>query len=88
MLEVKSYSDNYELYPTDNRACKSLGRLLSGIDRFEFTYSILDANVNQGQMTTDFDEHFEQAVLSQGATAYNFKTPADIPQQLDFAFRY
>lgn len=88
MIEIKAYCSNIELYPTDNLAYESLNGALSGIDRFDFVFRVRDPNVNQGQMTSDFDERLKQAVLSQGAVSHSFNLPLEIPQQLDFAFRY
>jgi len=88
MIEIKAYCSSIELFPTDNLAYESLSGVLLGIDRFDFTCCVHDPNVNQGQMTSDLDERLEQAVLSQGAISYSFDLPREIPQQLDFAFRY
>jgi len=88
MIEIKAHCSGIDLYPTDSRAYESLNGVLAGIGGFEYSYCVNDPNVNQGQMTSDFDERLEQAIVSQGASAHRFDLPADIPQQLDFAFRY
>jgi len=88
MIEIKAYCTGIELYPTDNSAHENLKGVLSGIDRLDFVFRVHDPSVNQGQMTSDFDDQFEQAILSRGASTHRFDLPADIPQQLDFAFRY
>ena len=88
MIEIQAYCSSIELYPTDNLAYESLNKILLGIDRFDFVCYIHDPNINQGQMTSDLDERLEQAVLSQGAASHRLDLPPEIPQQLDFAFRY
>lgn len=86
MIEIRAYCRRLELYPTDSPAHESVKGLLSRIDGFEYVFRVDDPNVNQGQMTSDFDDQLEQAILSQGASPHSFSLPADIPQQLDFAF--
>jgi len=86
--EIKAYCRGLELYPTDSLAHENLKGILSDIDGFDFVFRIDDPNVNQGQMRSDFDEKFKQAILSQGASSHSFDLPSNIPQQLDFAFRY
>lgn len=88
MIKVKAYCNGIELYPTDSLAHESLKEILAGIDGFDFEFQIADPNVNQGQMTSDFDDQFEQAILSQGASSHGVDLPSDILQQLDFAFQY
>ena len=88
MIEIKVSCKGIELYTTDSLAHESLKGVLSGIDGFEYVFRVPDPNVNQGQLTTDFDDQLEQAILSQGACSHSYDLPADIPQQLDFAFRY
>jgi len=88
MIEIKAYCSSIELFPTDNLAYESLSGVLLGIDRFDFTCCVHDPDVNQGQMTSDLDEQLERAILLQGTVSHTLDLPREIPQQLDFAFRY
>jgi len=88
VIEVKDYCSDIELYPTDGPAYENLKKILVGTDGFDFEFKVANPNVNQGQMTSDFDNQLEDAILSQGASPHVFDMSADIPQQLDFAFRY
>ena len=88
MIQVKAYCSGIELHPTDSLAHESLKGVLGGIDGFNFKFQVDDPNVNQGQMTSDFDDRLERAILSQGASPYGLNLPPDVPQLLDFAFRY
>jgi len=87
MIEIKAHCSGIELYPTDSLAHESLKGVLSGIGGFDYVFRVNDPNVNQGQMTSNFDDQLEQAILAQGASAHSFSLPAEIPQQFDFAFR-
>lgn len=88
MIEIKAHCSSIELYPTDSLAHESLKGVLLGIGGFNYVFRVDYPNVNQGQMTSDFDGQLEQAVLAQGASTHSFSLPAEIPQQFDFAFRY
>ena len=88
MIEIGAYCSSIEMYPADGPAYESLHGVLSRIDGFDFVFRIHDPSVNQGQMTSNFDERFKEAILSQGASPHSFNLPADIPQKLDFAFRH
>lgn len=88
MIEVKAYCSDIELYPTDNLAHQRLKGILADLGRINFKFQVYDPNVNQGQMTSDFDKVLERAILSQGASTYGLNLPPDVPQELDFAFRY
>lgn len=88
MIEIKAHCSGIELFPTDNQAYGSLKRILSGIEGFNYVFRVDDPNANQGQMTSDFDQRIEQAILSQGASTHRFDLPTAIAQQLDFAFCY
>lgn len=88
MIRCNAYCSSIELYPTDSLAHETLKKILLGLDGFEFEFQIPNPGTNQGQMTSDFDGKFEQAILSRGASSHVFDLPPDVPQQLDFAFQY
>jgi hypothetical protein len=88
MIKVKAYCSGIVLYPTDSLVHESLKKILMAIDGFDFEFQVDDPNVNQGQMKSNFDTQLEQAILSQGAFQHLFDLPKNIPQKLDFAFRY
>jgi hypothetical protein len=50
MTTFPAYADNFELYPTDREAARHLAPLFSGLGRIDFSFSVDDPKVNQGQM--------------------------------------
>jgi hypothetical protein len=88
MIEIRAYCRGIELYPTDNRAYEHLNGILTNIGDFDYGFYVSNPNINQGQMVSDFDYRLKQAILSQGALSHILELPPDIPQQLDFSFRY
>ncbi len=87
-MHVKAFCSGIELYPRDNLAYESLHSLFTDIKGFEYTFTITDPGVNQGQMISNFDNALEDTILAQGATHHDFELPQEIPQKLDFAFKY
>jgi hypothetical protein len=86
MMTFPAYARNFELYPKNGAAFQHLSPLLSRLSRVEFEFRIVDPSANQGQLTSDFDDAFEKAVLRLGVSILNLKLPTTIRRQLDFAF--
>lgn len=88
MIKIEAKCSGIDLYPKEGLAHESLKELLTAIDGFDFEFRVPDPGVNQGQMKSNFDRRLEQVILSQGASPHDFDMPEEIPQRLDFAFRY
>lgn len=86
MKAYPAYATAFELYPKEGEAFQHLAPLLSQLERVNFTLRVKDPAVNQGQMTSDFDEMLEVALLGFGARRLKLRLPSDVPQDLDFAF--
>lgn len=88
MTVFPAYAANFELYPKASEAHQHLAPLLNSIVRVEFVLCVADPNSNQGQMASTFDAELEKSIMCLGASPIDFKLPATIPQELDFAFSY
>jgi hypothetical protein len=88
MITFPAYATNFELHPKAGEAARHLAPLFSGLRRIDFSFSVKDPTVNQGQMDSDFDDKLEAALLSRDATPTNLILPAGAPQELDFAFTF
>lgn len=88
MSTFSAYATNFEFCDPDNPAGKHLIPLFAKMERVDFQFHVADPSVNQGQMTADFDERLESALLTAGAERFHLKLHRDIPQELDFAFSF
>jgi len=88
MTTVNAYCSNLELHPANNEATRRLQPLIEGTERFDFVYTVADPTSNQGQVSSNFDDQFEQAIIANGGIASTLEIPANIGQQLDFAFEF
>ena len=88
MTTFPAYADNFELYPTDGEAARHLAPLFSGLSRIDFSFSVDDPKVNQGQMASSFDTALETALRAGGTTPFKLPLPPGVPQELDFAFAF
>jgi hypothetical protein len=86
MISFPAYAHDFQFYPTQGKAFQYLSPLLSGLSRIDFNFSVVDASVNQGQLTSDFDTAFEKTVVDLGASIAQLHLPTNIRQQLDFVF--
>jgi hypothetical protein len=88
MTTFPAYADNFELYPKDGEAARHLAPLFRGLSRVDFSFSVDDPNVNQGQMASSFDTALERALQAGDATPFKLSLPPGVPQELDFAFSF
>ena len=88
MKEFRAYAANFEIFPGNTDAFRHLSPLLRQLNRVDFVFSVKNPSSNQGQMVSDFDDKLKEALLARGATHFNFQLPPEIPQKLDFAFKY
>lgn len=88
MTTFLAYADNFEVFPKDGEAARYLAPLLNGLSRIDFSFSVYDPKVNQGQMASDFDAALEVALHAGGATPFSLALPPGVPQELDFAFAF
>ena len=88
MTTFPAYATNFEFHPKDGEAALHLSPLFNGLSRIDFSFSVDDPTVNQGQMASDFDTALERALLAGGATPFNLQLPPGVPQELDFAFTF
>ncbi len=86
MISFPAYACGFELYPTQGEAFRHLSPLLSRLSRIEFNFSVADPSTNQGQLTSNFDTAFKEGIVELGASIFQLQLPAQIRQQLDFAF--
>ena len=63
-------------------------RYLTSSTEINFVLRVDDPSVNKGQMASDFDAAFENALPVGGAAPFELRLPPDIPQKLDFAFAF
>jgi hypothetical protein len=84
MTDFQAYATAFELYPKEGEAFQYLLPILSRIERVDFTLRVNDPSVNQGQMTSDFDEELKKMLQTLGAEPWNLAFPH--PQEFDFAF--
>lgn len=88
MTTFPAYATNFELYPKDGEAARHLSQLFNRLSRIDFSFSVDDPTVNQGQMASDFDAALECALRAGGASPFNLPLPLGVPQELDFAFTF
>src|SRR6266436_5008614 len=88
MTTFSAYANNFELHPKDGHAAQHLSPLFNGLSRIDFSFSVDDPTVNQGQMASDFDARLESALRSRDTTAFDLALPPGVPQELDFAFNF
>ncbi len=88
MTSFPAYATNFELHPKEGVAALHLAPLLTGLVRIDFAFRVDDATVNQGQIDSDFDARFEDALRFRGAKPMDLNLPASVPQELDFAFTF
>ena len=88
MTTFPAYADNFELYPREGEASRHLAPLFNGLSRIDFSFSVNDPTVNQGQMASSFDTALESALGAGGAKQFKLPLPPGIPQELDFAFSF
>lgn len=88
MIVFPAYAANFELHPVDGSAARHLAPLIAKLNRVDFSFSVENPNVNQGQMQADFDDRLEEAFMSCGACESKMKLTTDVPHELDFSFIY
>jgi hypothetical protein len=88
MTKFPAYAANFEFHPKNSAAARHLAPLVSRLGRIDFSFTVDDPTVNQGQMDSDFDSKLEAAFKSRGAAPMNLTLPTGVPQELDFAFRF
>lgn len=88
MTIFPAFASNFKLYPKDGTAAQHLAPELGNIKKVDFFLSVVDPKVNQGQMVSTFDAELEKSILVLGASAIDFRLPAAIPQEHDFAFSF
>ncbi len=88
MTTFPAYADNFEIYPKDGEAARHLAPLFGGLSRIDFSLSVDDPKVNQGQLASSFDTALETALRAGGTTPFKLPLPPDVPQELDFAFAF
>jgi hypothetical protein len=88
MISFAASARDFELYPCTGAAFAHLDPLIRRLGKIEFTLSAANPTVNQGQLTSNFDSVFEQALVTVGASHHHLPLPPTIPQELDFAFAY
>lgn len=88
MLSFAAYATNFDAYPRDAEAFAHLAPLLERIVRVEFAFTVTKSLKNNAQMTSDFDDALEKRLFALGADVFDLELPSDIPQELDFAFKF
>lgn len=88
MTAFSAYADNFEHHPNGGEAARHLAPLFSSLGRIDFSFSVDDPKVNQGQMASDFDAALENALRVGGTTPLKLPLPPGVPQELDFAFAF
>jgi hypothetical protein len=88
MTTFPAYANNFEIYPKDGEASRDLAPLFNSVSRVDFSFSVDDPAVNQGQMVSNFDTALESALRTGGATPFDLPLPPGVPQELDFAFTF
>lgn len=88
MISFAAVARSFELYPREGAAFDHLAPLIQRVEQIEFTLCAVKPDVNQGQLTSDFDSALEQALMAAGATRHDLRLPPTIPQELDFSFAY
>ncbi|HTV40481.1 MAG TPA: hypothetical protein VMF08_07900 [Candidatus Sulfotelmatobacter sp.] len=88
MTTFPAYATNFELHPKEGEAARHLGALLAGLGRVNFTFTVADASVNQGQTACDLDCALVKALCGRGAETIHLPLPPYVSQELDFAFKF
>jgi hypothetical protein len=88
MTNFPAYASNFEVYPKDGAVFRHLSPLLDNLNRINFMLRVDDPVANQGQMASNFDIEMKIALVAGGATPFDLRLPANIPQELDFAFAF
>jgi hypothetical protein len=88
MVVFPAFASDFEVFPREGSAYAQLSPLLLSLQKVDFTLRVDDPSMNQGQMTSDFDESLARALGECGAQSFNFQLPESIPQDFDFAFTY
>ncbi len=88
MVTFPAFLGNFETYPQEGAAYESLSALLGQLKRVDFVLRVADPSANQGQMDSNLDESLENDILALGASPVDLPLPPQVPQELDFAFRY
>ncbi|HQO64441.1 MAG TPA: hypothetical protein PK528_12590 [Syntrophorhabdus sp.] len=88
MIIFPAYATNFEFYPQNGDVAQYLAPLLNNLGKINFEFRINDPKKNRGQMKSNFDSKLKEAFQSRGATLYNLALPADVPQELDFTFKF
>lgn len=88
MTTFPAYATDFECFPGDSETHQHLAPLFQQLGRVDFKLEVANPNVNQGQMTSDFDSRLLEAFLAAGAEDANLPLPPEIPQELDFSFRF
>jgi hypothetical protein len=88
MTNFPAYASNFEVYPKDGEVFRHLSPLLANLNRINFMLRVDAPAVNQGQMASNFDTELEKGLVAGGATPFELRLPANIPQELDFAFAF
>jgi hypothetical protein len=89
MVTFPAFLGNFETYPKEGMAHEFLSTLLEQLNRVDFVLRVADPLANQGQMDSNLDESLENNILAlKGVSSDDFRLPATVPQELDFAFRY
>jgi len=88
MTTFPVYADNFEFYPRDGGAARHIAPLFCDLGRIDFSFSVDNPKVNQGQMASSFDAALESTMQKGGATPWDLQLPPSVPQELDFAFTF
>jgi hypothetical protein len=88
MTTFPAYADNFELYPKNGEAARHLAPLFSSLRRIDFSFSVDDPKVNQGQLASSFDTALENTLRAGGTAPFKLPLPPGVPQELDFAFSF
>jgi hypothetical protein len=88
MTTFPAFAENFEAYPQQGTAYECLSTLLVQLKRVEFVLRVADPSANQGQMESNLDESLENSILALGASPVDLTLPAQVPQELDFTFKY
>lgn len=88
MKAFSAFASNFELHPKNGKAFNCLEPLFRQLGRLEFQLSVADPSKNQGQLASDFDMKLQTGLSALGAGPCPFQMPSEIPQKLDFVFKY
>jgi len=88
MNSFPAYATRFELFPQEGPAFEHLAKLIQGIERVDYSFTVSDPSVNQGQLASDFDDRLELELQKHGAAHCDLRLPPEVPQQFDFAFTF